>query len=318
MGKMDFFNRLTGRASNDADVFAEKYREIFCQEAISVAGLSNRDASSLPAGPAHFSVQKVTGSTVWTDGHEYKEAPFSAYVMGKGAARDGTSLHGYWVPQGGVTEIARNPGPSDPKFLLTPSFSGCTAVVENVPGQPDKLRVRHISGGRHEEEYGAQVSAGQIRGVDVVSSVRWRDYAHPNAQDKLTTKGAMFMAHEQDRGWVQYWQVRSISIGRISDHRYAATGPNDVRGHSLHVLDNQERFNGLVTLEAGIRSERGRYAGLPDIAVSESVPLRRGDAFSRTAAIRPSASTSTNRDQDRSPPRFSLNRGRGRDTGAGH
>lgn len=308
---MDFF------FENHARTFAEDYRKIFCQEAVSVAGLTNNDAARMQAGPAHFSVKRAKGLTQWTEGREHKEGDFSAYVMGRSDAADVRSLHAYWVPQGGVTDIAREPGHSDPKFLLTPSFSGCTAVVENVPGQPDKLRVRHISGGRHDEEYVSKVRAGEIRQVDVVSAVRWRDYAHADDRDRLTTKGAMFMAHEQDRGWVQYWQVRTISIGRGKDGKYAATGPNDVHGHDLRVLDNREKFNGLVTMEAGIRSERGRYGRLPEIAVSRSESLQR-DTFSRTAALRPSASSPLTQDPMRSPPRFTGNRGRGRDKDVGY
>jgi hypothetical protein len=312
---MDFFR---SSRKNHARTFSEDYPKIFCQEAVSVAGLTNHDAANMQAGPAYFSVERVKGRTRWTDGHEFAEGKFSAFVMGKGEAADARSLHAYWVPQGGVTEIARNPGPSDPKLLFTPSFSGCTSVVEAIPGQPDRLRVRHISGGRHEEEYASKVRDGQVRQVDVVSASSWREYAHPDAQDRLTMKSAMFMVHEPERGWVQYWQARTISIGRTQDRQYAATGPNLVRGQDVVVLDNPERFKGLVILEARIRSEGARHGGIPQLAISRSEPGPQYDISARTAALKPSVSTPSAQDQMRLPPQFAMNRGRDRDKGAGY
>jgi hypothetical protein len=180
-------------------------------------------------------------------------------------------------------------------------------------GRPDRLLVRHITGGRHGPEYEALVDAGQIRRVDVVSAVNWRDYANVNAQDRLTTKGAMFMAHEGERGWVQYWQVRTLSVGRNQKTgEYAGVGPSMVRGHDLRVLDNAERFQGLVSLEAGIRSEHERPGRLPKLDISRSEEFCR-DLSSRTAALRSSASSPFQRSRDRSPPQY----GRGRDTRGG-
>jgi hypothetical protein len=251
-------NIFRGRGSlSDADRFRRDFREIFCQEGISAAGIS----AATQAGACELSIRKVEGRL--PNGEEY-----SAYVLGDHVHKPRSKVQAYWVPQGQFVDIPETPGQNDPKFVFTPSFSGCTWVMDRLP--EGRIRVHHVEGGRFEEQYSS--GALQLGNFSTLSATRWRDYANPDRDGNLTRKASMFMAHEEGQGWVQYWQTREYTVGQRGDF---AVGPNGkVQGHDYCVLTHQERVNGLLTTMAASHSEQCRH-GQPTIQSSRSeFPVR--------------------------------------------
>ncbi|MGL4191075.1 MAG: hypothetical protein ACRCRU_00545 [Vibrio sp.] len=82
------------------------------------------------------------------------------------------SIMAYWSPQGGYVDIPLKPDLSmHPIYVFTPAFSGCTLVVDKI--KPDKLRVRHVEGGKEQEQYNEK---NIEHGEGIYSLMEFNDY----------------------------------------------------------------------------------------------------------------------------------------------
>jgi hypothetical protein len=244
---------------HDVD-FNRDYPVAFCQDGISAAGIN----PATQAGEVIVSIHKIEGQL--GNGENY-----SAYVIGDKGGK-GQQIAAYWVPQGGSAVIPEHPGKEDPKFVFTPSFSGCTWVLNRV--DESTLLAQHLTGGKFNSEYSAN---REEKGI-ALSATRWRDYAAPDPEGKLTKKAAMFMRYEgRDQGWGQFWQTRDYIVGK-SGQGIEVIGDNaKVVGHDYKVLTRSERSAAFGTVMAASASEHRRHGTVPmeqtlSASVHRSIP----------------------------------------------
>ncbi|QIL85687.1 hypothetical protein G7083_07350 [Vibrio sp. HDW18] len=84
------------------------------------------------------------------------------------------SIMAYWVPQGGYVDIPIKPDLSiHPIYVFTPAFSGCTFVIDKI--YPDTLRVRHVEGGKEQEQYNDK---NIEHGEGIYSLIEFNDYGY--------------------------------------------------------------------------------------------------------------------------------------------
>lgn len=123
--------------------------------------------------------------------------------------------HAYWCPQGKFIDIPIHPVKAgDAKYVFTPTFSGCTFVVDliekSVSGTKQKFyRVYHVQGGKENPEYNNL----KDHGYGMVTSMEYRNYGYfrPDVH-KLDLHienviGSAFMAYsDEQKKWVLYHQ----------------------------------------------------------------------------------------------------------------
>lgn len=107
--------------------------------------------------------------------------------------------YAYWAPQGGFVDIPMHPKDGEPNYVFTPDFSGCCLVVDKI--SDTTLRVRHVEGGKEEEQYNT-LQAMDI-GNGMVGNMLYDDYGIINGHENSC--GFAFMAYNGGR-WIIKWQ----------------------------------------------------------------------------------------------------------------
>lgn len=116
-------------------------------------------------------------------------------------------LMGYWLPQGQNIDIPAVPAPTDPSFLFTADFSGCSFMVDKLTA--DTLRVYHVQGGSNymQTEY---LDARHDHGLGQCAAIKVEDYGN----DK-SPRAFIFMKYDHKAstpGWRIYTQ-KQYGIG---------------------------------------------------------------------------------------------------------
>lgn len=115
------------------------------------------------------------------------------------------SILAYWAPQGGYVDIPAQPNISrNPQYVFTPSFSGCSFVVDKM--NKDTLRVRHVQGGQEDVEYNNQ---NIDHGMGMITAMEFRDYGYHEADGKVieNTYGFAFLKfNQEEKQWQLHYQ----------------------------------------------------------------------------------------------------------------
>lgn len=102
----------------------------------------------------------------------FAEVKGKKYVYALQADRSGEDA--YWLPQGGHIDIPSNPSSSQPKYVFTPDFSGCSWTV--TPLSNGNLRLRHVEGGREASQFN-NLSQGD-KGGSTTYAMQYKDYGY--------------------------------------------------------------------------------------------------------------------------------------------
>lgn len=137
------------------------------------------------------------------------------------SSRSYLDTHAYWCPQGKFVDIPIHPKINDAKYLFTPSFSGCTLVVDLMekPGSKEKFyRVYHVQGGKEEAEYNSL----RDHGLGMVTSMEYRHYGYfrPDVHNLNlhinNVIGSAFMAYvDAQKKWILFHQSQFGPYGYL-------------------------------------------------------------------------------------------------------
>ena len=118
-----------------------------------------------------------------------------------------SAVSGYWVAQGGYTDIPMHPKGTEPEYVFTPGFSGCSLTVDQM--NDNTLRVRHVEGKKEADQYNSLSSADHGMGMSV--AMEFMDYGFDNEGGKVVTEltGFAFMKYEQK---TKTWDIHYQSI----------------------------------------------------------------------------------------------------------
>jgi len=127
------------------------------------------------------------------------------------------AVDGYWAPQGGYVDIPVHPEWTEPGYVFTPGFSGCSMVVDQIG--LDRLRVRHVEAGHEFPQYNGL--AREEHGGGLSAAMEFHDYGlrvdqNGNADAILT--GFAFMKYDRTtRSWTLHFQS-SYEAPRIGSY----------------------------------------------------------------------------------------------------
>ncbi|AVI67783.1 cytotoxin [Shewanella sp. WE21] len=115
-----------------------------------------------------------------------------------------TSISAYWVPQGKSIDVPKHPRQGiDPEIILTPSFSGCSFVADELAGE--KLRIYHVEGNKENVQY----NDNDDHGLGLLGYMSYKDYGY-NEKDGKTIEnvtGFAFMAYNHETSvWDMHFQ----------------------------------------------------------------------------------------------------------------
>lgn len=115
--------------------------------------------------------------------------------------------YAYFCPQGGYIDIPIHPAGIEPKYLFTPSFSGCHMAVDRIIG--NKYRVYHVEGGKEDTQYNDIPKRNH--GFGMVDAMEYKHYGFspPDAMSFETENmlGAAFMKYStQTKMWEMHYQ----------------------------------------------------------------------------------------------------------------
>lgn len=127
------------------------------------------------------------------------------------------AVSGYWAPQGGYVDIPLHPTGTQPDYVFTPGFSGCSLTVDQL--NDNVLRVRHVEGGKENAQYN-DLSEGH--GMGQAAAMEYQDYGYApddqGRQENLTT-GFAFMKYDRKQ---QQWNIHYQTIqGSSGIERYS-------------------------------------------------------------------------------------------------
>lgn len=128
-----------------------------------------------------------------------------------------SSVSGYWLAQGGYTDIPTHPKGTQPNYVFTPGFSGCSLTVDQL--NDNILRVRHVEGGKEDAQYN-QLPAAE-HGMGLSAAMEYMDYGFDSEGTKVVTQLTTFafMKYEpKTKSWDIHYQTGqgAASIGRLS------------------------------------------------------------------------------------------------------
>ena len=131
-----------------------------------------------------------------------------------------SAVSGYWVAQGGYVDIPMHPAGTEPEYVFTPGFSGCSLTVDQL--NDNTLRVRHVEGNKETEQYNRLPSAEHGMGMSV--AMEFMDYGFDDEGGKVVTEltGFAFMRYERKtRTWDIHYQSNQgvATIGVYSTER---------------------------------------------------------------------------------------------------
>ncbi|MBN3864913.1 RHS repeat protein [Pseudomonas frederiksbergensis] len=131
-----------------------------------------------------------------------------------------SAVSGYWAPQGGYVDIPLHPKGTDPEYVFTPGFSGCSLTVDQL--NDNVLRVRHVEGSKEEAQYN-QLPAAE-HGMGMSAAMEFMDYGFDNEGTQVVTEltGFAFMKYDRKtRVWnIHYQSLQGApTIGKFSTER---------------------------------------------------------------------------------------------------
>lgn len=124
---------------------------------------------------------------------------------------------GIWVPQGGYADIPLHPKNGDPELVFTPGFSGCSLTVDLFNRAENRLRVRHVQGGKENAEYnGNHIDHGEGM-IDAMEYPAYGYHKLNNGKWCNNITGAAFMRYNRmNRSWELHYQGVLYSPSIIS------------------------------------------------------------------------------------------------------
>ncbi|NAX22444.1 hypothetical protein [Vibrio sp. V39_P1S14PM300] len=115
-----------------------------------------------------------------------------------------TSQLAYWVAQGKFLDVPKHPNPHrDPQYIFTPSFSGCSFVVDEW--DDNTLRVYHVEGGKENTQYNNLAEHGN----GLLNYMSYRDYGyyqHGDSTIENITAFAFMKYNASARKWEIHYQ----------------------------------------------------------------------------------------------------------------
>lgn len=131
-----------------------------------------------------------------------------------------SSVSGYWVAQGGYIDIPMHPKGTEPEYVFTPGFSGCSLTVDQL--NDNTLRVRHVEGKKEADQYNRLSSADH--GMGMSAAMEYMDYGFDNEGGKVVTEltAFAFMKYEpKTKAWDIHYQSSqgAATIGVYSRER---------------------------------------------------------------------------------------------------
>ncbi|WP_433784019.1 RHS repeat domain-containing protein [Pseudomonas frederiksbergensis] len=132
-----------------------------------------------------------------------------------------SAVSGYWAAQGGYVDIPVHPKGTDPEFVFTPGFSGCSLTVDQL--NDNVLRVRHVEGAKEDAQYNKLPSAEH--GMGLSASMEFTDYGFDVDENNSViteTTGFAFMRYDRKiKAWDIHYQTLqgAATIGKYSPTR---------------------------------------------------------------------------------------------------
>ncbi|HWH89819.1 MAG TPA: RHS repeat-associated core domain-containing protein [Pseudomonas sp.] len=131
-----------------------------------------------------------------------------------------SSVSGYWAAQGGYVDIPMHPKGTEPEYVFTPGFSGCSLTVDQL--NDNVLRVRHVEGNKEADQYNRLPSAEHGMGMSV--AMEFVDYGFDDEGGKVVNQltGFAFMKYEhKTKTWDIHYQSNqgAATIGVYSKER---------------------------------------------------------------------------------------------------
>ncbi|MGE8186420.1 RHS repeat domain-containing protein [Pseudomonas sp. NPDC086278] len=128
------------------------------------------------------------------------------------------AVAGFWAPQGGYVDIPLNPTGTEPTYVFTANFSGCSLTVDQL--NDNVLRVRHVEGAKENAQYN-DLPATQ-HGMGLAGAMEYRDYGFDldeQGQPEEVISGFAFMKFDQK---LQVWNIHYQTVqGASGIDRYA-------------------------------------------------------------------------------------------------
>ncbi|MCP1443546.1 RHS repeat-associated protein [Pseudomonas sp. GGS8] len=124
-----------------------------------------------------------------------------------------SAVSGYWAPQGGYVDIKMHPRGTDPDFVFTPAFSGCSLTVDQMNN--NVLRVRHVEGSKENAQYNHLPAAEH--GLGLSAAMQFPDYGFDVDENNnviTETTGFAFMKYDRKtQAWDIHYQVAQGAMG---------------------------------------------------------------------------------------------------------
>lgn len=138
---------------------------------------------------------------------EYKTQPYYFIQLVGDRTHSSYDSKAYWLAQGKFIDIPLNPVENvDPEIVFTPSFSGCSLVVDYMNDKT--LRVYHVEGGKELEQY----NNVRDHGEGMVYAMQYNDYGYFTVSNKdyyENVHGTAFMVYDRIR---KNWQMHYHGI----------------------------------------------------------------------------------------------------------
>ncbi|MCO8311917.1 dermonecrotic toxin domain-containing protein [Pseudomonas mandelii] len=161
-------------------------------------------------GEMMFSMQRMTHSAA--PGGEFNALKVVDLAAGELPGQADT-VRGYWAPQGGYVDIPVHPQWAEPDHVFTPSFSGCSLVVDQM--DENVLRVRHVEGGKEAAQYN-DLPAHE-HGWGLSTAMEYPDYGllnDENGNAYMVLTGFAYLKYDREAGkWTLHYQsVRGAPV----------------------------------------------------------------------------------------------------------
>lgn len=149
-------------------------------------------------------------------------------------------LKGFWAPQGNNIKIPVKPGPSDPKFVFTPDFTGCSMIIDKI--DRGNYQVYHVQGGNkggssegNHTSYMDLEYNTEDHGLGLVYSKKFDGYGTAS-----NPRAFIFMKYDLTiEKWCVYIQSQN-GLGVAYDPRtesIIAPSEPSIRSHNMEIVD---------------------------------------------------------------------------------
>ena len=155
--------------------------------------------------------------------HKSKEKVYSLFISGpykQGGKSELNSLPGYWVNQGESIDIPMYPTDSDPKYVFTAGFSGCSFVVDKL--DDSMLRIYHVEGGKEEKQYSKVIrrkTKGMVKAMQYNDSGFQKEVKEGIINEPIQNEkeefienilGFAYLSYNEDlKNWTMHYQSQS-------------------------------------------------------------------------------------------------------------